>query len=113
MLESLLRNALLLNLEDNKLVIGFANVQLLDNQKRKIIEQTANSFFNKKIDVVIEELKEKGKGSLIDQQREKRRKKEEQMIQIAREDKDVLEVLNLFPGSKIVNIKIDKEKLDD
>lgn len=106
---SLLRNSVILNLNNIELVIGYTNSKLFSPEKTEIIERAAKSFFNPSIKVIFREsndgidLSLKGKQDIADL------KKEQDIRKEASKDVKVKKVLELFPNSKINRIQILEE----
>jgi len=108
-LVSLLRNSVILDLNEVELVIGYTNSKLYSPEKIEIIEQAARSFFNPSIKVIFRESNDGIDLSLKDKQDIADRKKKKEIKKKASQDTRVKKVLELFPNSIIDSIKILKE----
>lgn len=109
---SLLRNAVVLELNEQQLVIGYQNIQVFTEDKRAQIAETARSFFNNNIRVVFRESGDGLDDSLKKKHDIAQAKADEEIRQIARKDKVVTEVLAVFPEAEIKDITILDEKAD-
>ena len=105
-LVSLLRNSVVLKLDNEELIISYKNTALFSEAKRVKIEKAAKDFFNASISV---QYKESGVGlddSLRMKKDEKRKKKIQEIKKQAAINSAVVEVLKIFPESKIQLIEI-------
>jgi DNA polymerase III subunit gamma/tau len=110
---SLLRNSVILELTDKKLVIGYQNIQIFGKEKKKSIADVARSFFNPDIKVYYKEqdngiaasIKTQKDAALVEQKKALKEK--------AAKNPKVLKTLEIFPGSEIKKITILEELKND
>ncbi len=111
---SLMRNAVIMELTDQHLVIGYQNIQVFTDDKRAQIERTARTFFNPSIQVVFRESDDGIDDSLMAKHDIAKAKEHAKTKEIARNDSKVQEILNIFPDAEIDEIIIlDEKKKDD
>lgn len=103
-LVSLLRNAVLLKLTEDTLAIGFNNLEVFTNEKKKEIANLARNYFNPGIKVYYKARKQGIDASLKDKDDAEAARKVAERIESAKINPKVLSVLEHFPGSKIKNI---------
>lgn len=111
-LVSLMRNSVLLEMSENHLTIGFKNTELFSVEKRELVEKEAGFYFKRPIQVFYKE----DTDGIDDSIREKHEQELERQIEAqkkeAGESSRVKEVLEIFPGSSISQIRIISEKED-
>ena len=100
-LPALLRNAVVLEMDREKLVIGCANLRMFNNEKKKIVAKVARDFFQLPITVYYKEQTGKLRNSLKMQEDQELAEKEEAQRAKVISDPKVQEILNMFPNSKI------------
>ena len=103
---SLLRNSVILELTNEKLVIGYQNIQIFSTEKKKQVADVARTFFNPDIKVYYKEQDNGLTTSLKAQQDEAVIKKRNLIKESAANDPKVQKTLSLFPGSEIKQITI-------
>ncbi len=108
-LVSLLRNSVVQKLTDRELVIGYKNIQIFDDKKKSTIEKSARNFFNPTIKVQYWEKAEGIDESLKVKADIAQAKQLEERKAVASKDPKVLEILEIFPESKITNVRVIKE----
>ena len=106
---SLLRNSVVTKLTQEKLVISYKNIQVFSDEKKKTIAQAARDFFKTPIKVFYKEENEGIKDSLKSQMDQDVIRKNEELKEKAARSPKVLEILKVFPESKIRKITILKE----
>ncbi|MCP4755228.1 MAG: hypothetical protein GY866_30560 [Proteobacteria bacterium] len=109
-LVSLLRNSVILELDDDKLVIGYKNIQVFTEEKKQSIETIARGFFHPSIQVLYKENDQGIDKSLRVKHDMAKAKEIEEKKAIASQDSKVAEVFKVFPNSEIRNITILEEK---
>ncbi|MBU2647260.1 hypothetical protein KKI24_21320 [bacterium] len=111
-LVSLLRNSVVLELSEKKLIIGYQNLQVFTQEKRTTIETIAREFFNESIEVVFEESDHGLDDSLRVKHNNAKAKAIEETREEAKNDHRILEILKKFPDAEIDEITIlnDKEQ---
>ena len=111
-LVSLLRNSVLLNISGDSLSIRFKNTGLFSEEKRKQVEEAAENFFERPMQVFYEEIGEGIDDSVRDKIEQDREKKELKQKKDAENSEIVQKTLSFFPGSKISKIEIITEEKD-
>lgn len=110
---SLLRNSVILKLNDKKLVIGYQNIQIFSEEKKKSIADVARHFFNPKIKVYYKE-QDNGLAASIKNQKDAALVEQKEALKAkAAKNPKVLKTLEIFPGSEIKRITILKEFEND
>lgn len=108
-LVSLLRNAVVLTLTDEKIIIGYQNLDIFTNEKRRTIERYAQQFFNKNISIYYKEDSTGLDISLREKSDLEKEKQIEEKKRIAGQDKKIIHIKQMFPDSEIINITVLKE----
>ncbi len=109
-LVSLLRNSVVLELNDKRLVIGYQNLQVFTEKKRDQISEVARTFFNNTIQVIFKENDEGLDDSLQVKHDIAKAHEIEKIREDARNDKRVTEILALFPEAVVDDIILLNEK---
>ena len=108
-LVSLLRNSVLLELNDDQLVIGYQNLKVFTEDKRRIIEKNAKKFFNERISVAYKEAATGIDISLKEQSDLEKERQLDEKKHIARQDEKVLQIKKVFPDAEIKHITVLEE----
>jgi|APSaa5957512576_1039674.scaffolds.fasta_scaffold56068_2 hypothetical protein len=108
-LVSLLRNAVVLTLTDEKIIIGYQNLDIFTEEKRRTIERYAQQFFNKNISISYKEDSTGLDISLREKSDLEKEKQIEEKKRFAGQDKKILYIKQVFPDSEIINITVLKE----
>ncbi|NQU63887.1 MAG: DNA polymerase III subunit gamma/tau [SAR324 cluster bacterium] len=103
---SLLRNSVVLELNDKNLVIGYQNLQVFTETKRAKIAKIARRFFNESISIIFKESDAGLDDSLRVKHDHAKAREIEEIKAKARVDAHALEVLKLFPDAEITDITI-------
>lgn len=103
-LVSLLRNSVVLELNDKRLVIGYQNLQVFTEKKREQISEVARTFFNDAIQIIFKESDEGLDDSLQVKHDIAKAHEIEKIRADARNDKRVTEILALFPEAAVDDI---------
>jgi phosphoribosylanthranilate isomerase len=109
-LVSLLRNSVVLELNDKRLVIGYQNLQVFTEKKREQISKVARTFFNDAIQVIFKESDEGLDDSLQVKHDIAKAYEIEKIREDARNDKRVTEIMALFPEAAVDDIILLNEK---
>jgi len=112
-LVSLLRNAVVLELTEENLVIGFQNIKLFSKEKQVQIESTARSFFNQSIQVSYRESRDGLDDSIMIKHDLAQAKASAAIQEKAGNDLKIREILKVFPNATIESITILEEKQDN
>lgn len=107
---SLLRNSVVLKLDDQCLEIGNKSLNLFTEEKKQLIEEIAKQFFSPSIQVSYLEKDHGIDDSIKSKQDTAKKIKLEEIKLIAKNDSKVLQVMQIFPKSEIKAIKILKEE---
>ena len=108
-LVSLLRSSVVLEKNDRRLIIGYQNIKLYSEEKRKKIEQFAQDFFKYKIEVHFQERKDGIDDSLRKKLEEERKKQVVDTKKAAMDSKEISDILSIFPNSQITRVEIIEE----
>jgi len=108
-LVSLLRNSVLLELDNDQLVIGYQNLDVFTEDKRRLIVQYAKKVFNEKITVSYKEAADGIDISLKEQSDLEKEKQLEEKKRIASQDEKVLQIKKTFPDAEIKHITVLEE----
>jgi len=110
---SLLRNSVILELSDKKLVIGYQNIQIFSREKKQSIADVARKFFNPDIKVHYKE-QDNGLAASIKNQKDTALLEQEKALkEKAANNPKVLKTLEIFPGSEIKKITLLEEIEND
>ncbi len=103
---SLLRNSVVLEMDHDKLVIGYNHAQAFSDDKKRTIAQAARDFFSTPIKVFYRE-QNQGIGDSLNVRTDKELEQKEEALKVkAANHPKVLELLKIFPESKIKKISI-------
>ena len=108
-LVSLLRNAVLLQLTEEEIVIGSQNLDVFSEDKRRIIERHAHHFFSKDIAISYQEAATGLDISLKEISDLEKEKQLEEKKRIAGQDAKVLQIRQVFPDAEIKHITVLEE----
>ncbi|MBT4289338.1 MAG: DNA polymerase III subunit gamma/tau [Deltaproteobacteria bacterium] len=110
---SLLRNSVILELSDKKLVIGYQNIQIFSREKKKNIADVAREFFNPDIKVHYKEQDNGIAASIKNQKDAALLEQKKALKEKAAKNPKVLKALEIFPGSEIKKITLLEELNND
>ena len=108
-LMSLLRNSVVLEMDRKRLVIGYSNAQVFDDEKKRAIAKAARDFFKVPIKVFYREQNKGLMDSLKVPKDKERAKRKESLREQARSNPKVREILETFPNSRIKEIIVKEE----
>lgn len=101
---SILRNSVLLDLSENKLIIGLENRELFTSDKQEAIQRFAATYFQKNIRVEYQKSVKAQSFSLRAEELAGRKQKDMERKEKAKNSPIVQEILKVFPEGKIENI---------
>ncbi|PCI24983.1 MAG: DNA polymerase III subunit gamma/tau [SAR324 cluster bacterium] len=110
---SLLRTAVVLELNEQRLRLGVTNLHSFTEDKTRFIEKEAQKFFNSPLTLSLESQQEGSDDSIKGQLDAAEEKRIFEIKKAAEDSVKVLEIREIFPGSTIQNITILEDSKDD